>query len=279
MMAEWSLAVKQARFARLCEEAIMERHTMGDAGIGTLAEKRLHSLIKRFLCEDTDCHEVGVAATRFVSDIRIGNDIYEVQTGAFYPMRRKIEYYLNSTECTVTVVHPIPVVRWNSWIDPQTKEITKPKKSPKRGRAIDLLPELYALLPMLGNPRLRFRLLMLEVQDFRILNGWSHDRKRGSERYERIPVSLLDDLFFSAPEDFRSLFPNGLVSPFPVKEYSRLTGIRGRDAYSAVRSLAALGVLVPAPPIGRSMAWSATTPAEAEDAVTDGQKRKPWEDV
>ena len=83
---------KKARFDRLCREAIAERRVQGEAGIGTLAEKRLHAVIKKYLCADEDCHEVGVLDTRYVSDVRIGNEIFEVQTGAFYPMKKKSNY-------------------------------------------------------------------------------------------------------------------------------------------------------------------------------------------
>ncbi len=247
---------EQARFNRLCREILVSRHTSGEAGIGTLAEKRLHAVIKRYLCEDEDCHEVGVLNTRYVSDVRIGNEVFEVQTGSFFPMKKKIAHYLEQTDCTVTVVHPIPVHRWVSWIDPQTSEITSRSRVIKRGRLQDLLPELYHLLPHLGNPRLRFRVLLIEAEDFRLLNGKrSRDRKKGSDRYERIPLSLLDDITFHAPADFRSLIPDALPQHFTVKDFSTLTKIRGRNAYSAVRSLAALGLFRAADPIGRSMGW------------------------
>ena len=246
---------EQARFNRLCREILVQGYTSGEAGIGTLAEKRLHAVIKRYLCEDENCHEVGVLNTRYVSDVRIGNEIFEVQTGSFFPMKRKIAYYLEKTDCTVTVVHPIPAVKWVSWIDPETHEIASRSRSPKRGRAEDLLPELYHFLPHLGDPRLRFRVLLMEAEDFRLLNGWSRDRKRGSVRYERIPLSLLGDVELLSPSDFRVFIPDALPQHFTVKDFSTLTKIRGRDAYSAVRALAALGLFAPADPIGRSMGW------------------------
>lgn len=249
------LAAQKARFDRMCREALAEGRKNGESGIGTLAEKRLHSIIKRYLCEDEDCHEVGVLDTRYVSDVRIGNHIYEVQTGSFYPMKRKIAHYLENTDCTVTVVHPISAVKWISWIDPETREISPRRKSPNKERVEDLLAEAYHLLPYLQNPRLRFRVLVLEAEDFRLLCGRSRDRKKGSERYERIPLALLDDLSFASPQDFCRLLPSALPPHFTVKDFSTLTKIRGRNAYSAVRTLAALGIVAPAEPIGRSMGW------------------------
>ena len=247
----------RARFCRLCEAAMLERRANGDAGIGTLAEKRLHAIIKRYLCEDEDLHEVGVLNTRYVSDVRIGNDVYEVQTGAFYPMRKKIAYYLENTNCTVTIVHPIIVNKWVSWVDPTTHEVSERKKSPKHEGTKDLLAELYCLIPYLGNPRLKFRLLMLEAQDFRLLTGRSRDRKHyGAERYERIPLDLLSEEDFSDVSDFRQFIPDTLPTHFTVKDFTRHTGIRGRDAYSAVRVLVALGLLSTGESIGRAMGFT-----------------------
>ena len=243
-----------ARFERLCVEAATRGRTAGAYGFGTLAEKRLHAVIKKYLCDNEDFHEVGMEGTRFVSDIRIGNEIIEVQTGAFYPMQKKIAYYMEKTDCTVAVVHPIAKVRWMSWVEPESVEIS-PRRKVAGEKAEDLLPELYCLREHLGNPRLRFRLLLLEVHDFRLLNGWSGDRKKGSNRYERLPLSLIDEIDLNTPADFIRFLPADLPDHFTVKDFSRLTKLRGRDAYSAVRSLAALGVIVPAPPIGKAMAF------------------------
>ncbi len=245
----------RARFCRLCEEAMREGRHEGEGGIGTLGEKRLHAVIKRYLAADEDLHEVGVRDTRYVSDVRVGQDVYEVQTGSFYPMRKKIAYYLEKTDCTVTVVHPLPVEKWVTWIDPETGDITSRKKSPKHASAVDLLPQLYSLLPHLGHPRLHFRVLLIAAEDFRLLDGWSQDRKRGSRRYERIPLDLLGEMEFSTPDDFKTLLPATLPSPFTVRELMRETHLRSRPAYAAAHALEAMGVITAAPPIRRAMAF------------------------
>ncbi len=245
----------KARFDRLCREAASAPRGSGDEGIGTLGEKRMHAIIKRYLSEDHIYHEVGVLDTGYVSDVRIGNDVYEVQTGAFYPMKKKIAHYIENTDCTVTVVHPISVTRWVTWVDAKTGEVTPRKKSPKRERAIHLLPELYCLLPYLGNERLRFRLLMVEEEDFRTLSGRKDNRKRGARLYERMPLALLGEVEFSSPDDFSVFLPNDLPSPFTVKDFSQKTGLRGRDAYSAVHVLEKLGRITKTEPIGRAMAF------------------------
>lgn len=245
----------KARFDRLCREVASAPRANGEEGIGTLGEKRMHAIIKRYIYEDHACHEVGVFNTGYVSDVRIGDDVYEVQTGAFYPMKKKIAHYIENTSCTVTVVHPISVERWVTWVDAKTGEVTPRKRSPKRERAIHLLPELYCLLPYLGDERLRFCLLMIEEEDFRTLSGRKDNRKRGARLYERMPLSLFGEIEFSAPEDFAVFLPNDMPSPFTVKDFSQKMGLRGRDAYSAVHVLEKLGLITKTEPIGRAMAF------------------------
>ena len=252
------LLAKQARFARIYLDAMRERREDLRDGIGLLGEKWQHQIIKRYLTEDTREHEVKLAGTRFVSDVRVGNAIYEVQTGSFAPMKKKLERYFADPSLTVTVVHPLPAVRHLTWMDPATGEFGKSRRVAGKRDPVLLLPALYPLIPLLshvGTGRLSFRLLLLEVEDFKLLDGKSRDRKHGATRLERIPVGLMDDLLFTSPSDFAVLLPPALPSPLTVAGLSRATGLRGLDAYSAARSLVALGILAPSAPISRAMAF------------------------
>ena len=86
------------RFERLCHEELLR--TKERDGIGLLAEKRLHSVLKRFVCDDFSCHEQKVPAQdekkrRFVADVRTKDGhIFEIQTGKIYPLRQKITFYM-----------------------------------------------------------------------------------------------------------------------------------------------------------------------------------------
>ncbi len=251
-----------ALFERICMEDMLERRA-GEGGIGTLAEKRLHAILKKYICEDSTYHEVGVEGRRFVSDVRVGNEIYEIQTGSFYPMRQKIEYYLSHTDCNVTVVHPIYQRHWVLWVDPKTSIISPPSRAPRRGRAEILLSEAAGLMPSFPNPRLRFKLLFLEVQDYRMLDGRGPDRKRHAVKYERIPTALLAEEDFCSPADFARLLPESLSEVFPVKDFAAATHLRSLDAYSAVRALEALGLIQQTDPIGRAKAYRRTQTIES----------------
>ena len=253
-----TLDSRRARFRTLCRDAMLSRHVKGTDGIGTLGEKRMHAILKKYVSPNEDFHEIPLDGTRYVSDVRIGNEIYEIQTGHFLPMKKKIGYYLEHTDCTVTIVHPIVAQKWVVWVDPLTKSVSEKVRSPKREKAEDILPELYPLLPYLGNERLSFRLLLIEAMDFRILSKGGKDRKKASEKYERIPLSLLEEIELSSAEDFRAFLPDALPDTFTVSEFSRLTHHRGADAYSAAKVLRALGLLRDGEKRGRAMTFERT---------------------
>ena len=69
-------------------------------------------------------------------------------------------------------------------------------------------------------------------------------------------VRVIGEEEFLTTSDFLSLLTTcDLPERFTVKQFSALTKLRGRNAYSAVRVLCALGLLKQTDPVGRSMAF------------------------
>jgi len=42
----------------------------------------------------------------------------------------------------------------------------------------------------LKDPNIRFKFVLVNMEEYRLLNGWSRDKKKGSTRYDRIPTDL-----------------------------------------------------------------------------------------
>lgn len=209
-------------------------------GIGTLGERTLHLILKNFLEPDNSLHEVKVG--RYVADICRGDEIIEVQTRAFTSLAAKLEAY--RTDYRVTVVYPIASVKHVSWIDPETGEISARHKSPKRGNAWDILPELYALCEMLPLENVRFMLVFMAIDDYKLLTGKSRDRKSfGSVRYERIPSELCDIVYLDTPSDYEALVPPVLPGKFTAAEFAKATKMSQRTAWRSLRVLMLLGVI------------------------------------
>ena len=272
------------RFAAIAEEVMASPlYRMGSHAspadaphIGTLREKRLHAAVKLYLCPDETCHERpvgdllredGAKPRRMVADILTDGHIMEVQTGGFFPLREKIGWYLTHTPCRVTVVHPIPTVKYLSWIDPADGSILSRHKSPKRGRVKDVAKELYWVSDFIGDPRFAVRILLLELEEYRLADGWSKDKKRGSNRYERFPTALLGDVTLWTPADYAAYFlPSALSAPdaegtppvFTAAAYAKATGVRGKATYSTIHLLERLGLIRECEErVGRAAAWYA----------------------
>lgn len=290
MPVEGAVSSAEALAFRAIAEEVMASPLYGGGTpdgphIGTLREKRLHAAVKRYLCPDPACHERPVGdllldengsptkKRRMVADILTEGQILEVQTGGFYPLREKVGWYLTHTPCAVTVVHPIPALRYLSWIDPESGSVLSRRRSPKRGQVKSVARELYWLSDFIGDPRFSLRLLLLELEEYRMADGWSRDGKRGSNRYERFPTALLGDVTLHTLADYAAYFlPAALTAPdaegnppvFTAAAYAAATGIRGKATYSTVHLLERLGLIRETEePVGRSRGYRVCPPTPA----------------
>lgn len=194
------------RFAALCRQEAFSP----EGGIGTLGEKRLHALIKRYLEPRADCREVKLG--RVVADICNESGVTEVQTGSYTALARKLPRLL--AQYPVTVVCPVAAQKQLVWIDPATGELTAPRKSPKKGDFCDACYDLCRLGKLVAQPGLTVQILLIDLTEYRLQNGWGNGGKRGSARAERVPAALAGELVLRAPADWAALLPAGLPDPF-----------------------------------------------------------------
>lgn len=224
-------------FDEACEKIIYKERDID--GIGTLGEKTLHAVLKHYMEPEVARHEQKVGS--FVADILNEQGIIEIQTANFNVMRRKLDAFL--PEYPVTIVYPIPATKWLAWIDEETGEVTKKRKSPKQGTQYQAFRELYKIKPYLTHPNLRIQLLLIDVEESRLLNGWSADRKKGSVRFDRIPVGLVEELVLEQPKDYVAMLPIELGDVFTVKDYARVTKLPKGQAGTALNVLYSIGVV------------------------------------
>ncbi|MDD4124441.1 MAG: hypothetical protein PHW77_01750 [Eubacteriales bacterium] len=252
---------EKENFRRACSEVFANRNDERlFAGIGTFNEKQLHAVIKRYLSPDFTRHEIKLADSietesnsdasgkssclGYVADILTEEgDIYEVQTGSLYPLRGKLMWYLKNTEYYISVVYPVPYIRWLRWIEPDSGKISPKRRCPKRGGITDIAHELYWIREFIGDRRFSLRVLFIDMEEYRIRNGWDKSGKRGSERYERIPVELEGTAFLNGAEDYRAFLPDTLCGLFTASQYAKATGIRGKSTYSMLKILCGLGLI------------------------------------
>ena len=201
-----------------------ERH-----GIGMQSEKTLHAVLKNYIDADEDHQEIPV--DNFIADIYHDGHITEIQTAQMGAMRAKLSCFL--PQYPVRIVYPIPAQKWVIWVDPDTGRPIKRNRSPLRGSFFHAFRELYRIRSFLSDPNLSFELLLVDMDEYRLLDGWSRDKKRGSHRYDRIPLRLQDRMILECPQDYMQFVPEGLQEPFTSAQFAKAAGFR-KDGFSTV---------------------------------------------
>ena len=221
--------------------------------IGTQNERALHAALKEYFEPDKSFHEQKYK--RYIADIKKDDKIIEIQTRSFDRMRGKLQLFLGDG-LDVTVVYPIAKQKWIIWVDPDTGEASKKRKSPKTGQVYDSFRELYKIKSFLTNPNLHIKLALSDMEEHRLLCGWSRDGKKGSERIERYPVGdfLVTDI--SDTSDFAKLIPPILDENFTVKDFMSAAKISYSSAGMALNVLLYTGAVIKVGKKGRAFLYS-----------------------
>ncbi len=190
-------------------------------GIGTYGEKSVHAILKNYYEPDEDKQEIPIE--NFIADIYHDGQIIEIQTRQLNKMRGKLACFLPLYP--VTVVYPIPREKWLIWIDEESGELSKKRKSPIKGNPYTAFPELYKIKMFLKDPNLRIKLVLMDMEEYRLLNGWSKDRKKGSSRFDRIPLRFVEEVTIERPEDYLQFIPIELEGSFTAREFAKAAHI------------------------------------------------------
>lgn len=224
---------------KVLESTKEQRNIQNGWGIGTLSEKTMHAVLKRYYEPDEDCHEIPIEG--MVADIYTGERIIEIQTANFNKMRKKLDRFLPYYQ--VTIVYPIPHEKYLLWMDEETGELTKRRKSPVTGNYYRAFYELYKIKNYLTDANLSFRFVLVDVDEIRLLNGWSKDKKKGSVRYDRIPIALAGELAIDQREDYVQFLPIELPEEFTVTDYAQAAKISEDTARMGLHILHYLGTI------------------------------------
>ena len=190
-------------------------------GIGTLSEKTVHAILKNYYAPNEDNQEIPIE--NYVADIYAQGEIIEIQTRQFNKLRDKLQTFLPLYP--VTIVYPIPLAKWLIWIDAESGELSKKRKSPAKGNPYMVFPELYKIKSFLKNPNLRLRLALLNIEEYKILNGWSRDKKKGASRYDRIPTEFVQEVEIDCLADYMQFVPFELEEAFTSKDFANAAHI------------------------------------------------------
>ncbi len=232
-----SASEKEARFEKAVHKIVTPKERQRH-GIGMQKEKTLHAVLKNYEEPDEDHQEIPIG--NYIADIYGPYGIVEIQTANFDKMREKLSAFL--PEYRVRIVYPIPSQKWITWIDPDTGELKKRNKSPRKGTFYHAFRELYRIRPYLADPNLSIELLLIDMEEYRLQDGWSTDRKRGSHRYDRIPLKISDEMLLTQPRDYLQLVPYDLEEPFTAAQFAKKVGFKKKGFSTVLQILTEMGV-------------------------------------
>ena len=207
--------------------------------IGILAEKNVHSIIKFYLEPDKEYHEIKVG--NFYADIKKDNHIYEIQTRSFDKLRAKLDCFLSNYE--VTIVYPIDHKKWILWINKDSGLVEQKNLSKHIGNINHIFKELYKIKTYLVNPRIHLKILLIDLEETRILDGYSKDLKKGSTKLNKYPLDLFNEVDIYNLYDYKLFIPESIPSKFASKDYAKQAKITKSDAQIALNVLNYLDIV------------------------------------
>ena len=223
----------------LCKASVLDREHLREGGIGTLREKTVHSVLKQYRARDISCQEIKIGT--FFADVLVDGRIFEIQTRQFNKLRKKLDYFL--PQYPVTVVYPMTHRNYLRWVSPETGEVSSSRKSPRVGNPLQVFKELYRIRPVLANPNFSLKIVLLDTEEYRMLDGYSRDRKKGATKCDKLPLSLVAEYDIETPADYMMLLPAELPDTFTAKEFAKLAHISLSLAQTALLLLSELSVV------------------------------------
>lgn len=219
--------------------------------IGIQKEKILHKIIKYYLISDPKCHEVKIG--KIYADVVIDNHIYEIQTQNFNMLRKKLDYLLPNYK--VTIVYPTCHVKQIYNINEQG-ELLKTSKSPKKGTPFQVLIEMYKIRSYLSHPNLSFKILYLDIDEFREITPKKHYHAKGYVRFKQVPTKIINEYNLITFDDYLHIFEEyAFLNEFTTLSFSKCFKVSKAKASPAILALESLGIVEESGKEGRKKLW------------------------
>jgi hypothetical protein len=222
--------------------------------IGLLNEKSLHADLKAWYARPGDALEVKVDGY-FIDIIQhpAGMNerlLVEIQTRNFSAIKRKLADL--TKRHALRLVYPIAKEKWIIKRPKMDGQAATRRKSPKRGRTVDVFRELVYISDLMKVPNFSLEVLLIQEEEVRSHNprkGW---RRRGWITEERYLLAVLERHIFQDAEDLWRLIPADLPAEFTTGDLTRRMKIPKRTAGQIAYCLRKMGLTEQTGKRGRS---------------------------
>ena len=211
-------------------------------------EYTLHSAIKQWYSLPGDTFEVSIGG--FVVDVVQGSLLVEIQTKNFSAAKRKLQRLVGDHK--VRLVYPIAKQKWIVRVA-QSGEPLSRRKSPKKGRLVDLFHELVRLPGLIEHRNFSLEVLMIEEEEVRCNDGRGSWRRRGASIKDRKLISVTERVLFKDEKDFLRFLPGELPDPFTNKDLSVRVAVSVNLARKITYCLKKMGTIAEVGKRGREL--------------------------
>ena len=129
-------------------------------------------------------------------------------------------------------------------VDPETGAVSKGRLSPVKGSKYHIFPELYKIKSYLHNEHLHFCIMLLETEEYRIMPPQGKRRRRQKINSDKVPKTLIDEIYINCVDDYVQLLPTDLPEEFTSNDFSVAAGIPVSLAQSALNILFDTGTVI-----------------------------------
>jgi hypothetical protein len=84
---------------------------------------------------------------------------------------------------------------------------------------------------------------LINLEEYKFLDGWSQDKKKGSSRCDRIPTELVDEIEINSLADYQKLIPEELKEGFTSKDFKKASKLPVHHARTALHVLHYIGAV------------------------------------
>ena len=153
------------------------------------------------------------------------------------------------------LVYPIAQAKWIVRVAADGVTVTSWRKSPKRGRPLDLFQELVRLPTLLQHPHFELEIALTHEEEIWQDDGRGSWRRRGWSIADRRLLTIVERLPLATPADLRQLLPANMPATFTTADLAQAAGCPRRLAQKMAYCLRQLGLLTPAGTEGRAIAY------------------------
>lgn len=231
-----NLEIENNKLKEAYQKAILN---MPKETIGVMQEHTLHRVLKFYFSMDLKNQEIPIE--KMFADVVIDNKIIEIQTKAFNTLRKKLDVFLKDYD--VTIVYPMAFNK-KIHLHSEYGELISLKKSPKHTHVLEIMWELYKIKNYLLNDNLHFKIMMLDIDEYRTAKPKIRVRDKGYIRENQIPSYINQIYEINKPSDFLYILKlYDLPNQFTSKIFAKKCHLTIKKATTALNVLNYLNVV------------------------------------